>query len=249
MKSVIRKFIRKIGLELLSSSKFNQLTNLESDVSILLDDVLRLHSSSRTSRAQLKQDIFVLMQTGFKRGGYFVEFGAADGVHLSNTWLLEKEYGWTGILAEPGRVWHENLFRNRSAKIDTDCVYSSTGCVVEFNMANQAELSTIVSFGADDHHAETRKEGVIYSVRTISLNDLLKKHGAPKEIDYLSIDTEGSELSILEAFPFDQWRINIITIEHNYLRSRDEIKALLERNGYRRHFEGISRWDDWYVLV
>ena len=115
-------------------------------------------------------------------------------------------------------------------------------------MTDEAELSTIVSFGTDDHHARTRKNGVTYSVPTISLNDLLRKHNAPTEIDYLSIDTEGSELSILEAFPFDKWKIGIITVEHNYLDSRREVQALLESNGYKRHFEGISRWDDWYVL-
>lgn len=189
------------------------------------------------------------MQTRLKCGGYFVEFGAAGGMHLSNTWLLEKEYGWDGILAEPGQVWHEDLSRNRSAKIDTDCVCSSTRTVVEFNMASEAELSTIVSFGTDDHNAGSRKDETIYSVPTISLHDLLLKHNAPQEIDYLSIDTDGSEFSILKAFPFDQWRIKIITVEHNYLASRNDIKALLERNGYRRHFEGISQWDGWYVLA
>jgi len=246
---MIRKLAKKFGLGIVTVSRLNQLTKLEADAPALLDEVLKLHGALRESPAQLKQDIFVLMQTGFKRSGFFVEFGAADGKHLSNTWLLEKEFGWTGILAEPGRVWHEGLFRNRSVNIDTDCVYSSTGSIVEFNLADRAELSTIVSFGTDDHHADTRKNGTIYTVPTISLHDLLEKHNAPRDIDYLSIDTEGSELSILEAFPFGHWRIKVITVEHNYLPSRNDIKALLERHGYRRHFEGISKWDDWYVLV
>ncbi|GIT91759.1 hypothetical protein JANAI62_22160 [Jannaschia pagri] len=60
------------------------------------------------------------MQTGFKRGGYFVEFGATDGVTLSNTWLLEMSFGWSGILADPrscGTQTSETTERRRSTRI------------------------------------------------------------------------------------------------------------------------------------
>ena len=247
MKSLIRSLAEKVGYRVMSAARGQQLDKLELQAPILLDELLRLNGSSRRSKAQLRQNIFVLMETGFKREGYFVEFGATDGVHLSNTWLLEKEYDWTGILAEPARVWHEDLRANRSSNIDTDCVYASTGDQIEFNMTHLPELSTIANFSSTDGHASSRKAGAIYKVPTISLEDLLKRHGAPREIDYLSIDTEGSEFSILERFPFDQWMVQIITVEHNYSPTRDKIADLMHRNGYRRKFEGLSRWDDWYV--
>ena len=53
-------------------------------------------------------------------------------------------------------------------------------------------------------------------VETISLNDLLDFYNAPKLIDYISIDTEGSELDIIQNFDFKKRTINIISIEHNY---------------------------------
>ena len=73
------------------------------------------------------------------------------------------------------------------------------------------------------------------------------RHGAPSKIDYLSIDTEGSELEILRAFDFDKHAISVITCEHNFSSQRSEIYELLISQGFIRVFEGFSRWDDWYI--
>src|SRR5215469_3679177 len=78
-------------------------------------------SHAARSHAQLCQDLWVLWETGCKRDGYFVEFGATNGVSLSNTCLLERSYDWQGILAEPFPVWHTDLARNRTALIDHRC--------------------------------------------------------------------------------------------------------------------------------
>ena len=201
------------------------------------------------SQAQLRQDIFVLSETGFKRDGFFVEFGATDGKTLSNTWLLEKHFGWTGILAEPARVWRDKLAAERSAKIEFDCVWARTGEELEFVETSWAELSTVAEFSDHDHHARSRKSGKHYSVKTVSLNDLLERHDAPARMDYLSIDTEGSELDILSALDFDRYRFSIITCEHNFTPNRERIHALLTGKGYVRKFEDVSKFDDWYVLA
>lgn len=200
------------------------------------------------SKAQLKQDMFVLVELGFKRDGYFVEFGATNGVELSNTYMLEKEFGWDGILAEPARVWHDALKANRNCHISFDCVWSKSHELVPFNQTSAAELSTIDTFSNVDEHAQARKTGDKYEVYTCSLLDLLKKYNAPKDIDYLSIDTEGSEFDILSAFDFDAYNIKVITCEHNYTPMREKIFELLSSKGYTRKHTGVSRFDDWYVI-
>jgi hypothetical protein len=85
-------------------------------------------ANANDSQSQNYQDIFVLYETNYKRDGYFVEFGATDGISISNTLLLQEKYGWQGILAEPNPYWHEALEKNRSHQhISKECVYSETG--------------------------------------------------------------------------------------------------------------------------
>ena len=88
----------------------------------------------------------------------------------------------------------------------------------------------------------------LYSVETVSLNDLLSQHKAPKVIDFLSIDTEGSELSILENFNFDNYKFAIIVCEHNFTQNRERIFDLLTASGYKRVWYKFTQFDDWYIL-
>jgi FkbM family methyltransferase len=199
------------------------------------------------SHAQLGQDLFVLSALDFKSNGYFVEFGAADGIYLSNSWLLEKKFGWQGIVAEPARCWHRDLERNRNCKVDTDCVWSESHSLLPFNEVEGGLFSTIDSFRFSDSRRATRNGPRAYNVKTISLGDLLARHGAPKVIDYLPIDTEGSEFDILSHFDFDEYQFRVITCEHNFTPAREKLFALLTKYGYVRTLQDVSEIDDWYV--
>jgi FkbM family methyltransferase len=199
------------------------------------------------SKSQLFQDLMVLHELGGRRDGFFVEFGACDGIHLSNTFSLEKHFGWTGVVAEPGPIWHSSLFRNRSCFISTKCVSSETGEIVVFNETPDAGLSTMDRYTAVDWHAAERADGKRISVETITLRDLLIRANAPRHIDYLSVDTEGSEFDILESFNFEEYDIDVITVEHNHTSAREAIYDLLASKGFRRKYMDLSDFDDWYV--
>ncbi|MCK1468417.1 FkbM family methyltransferase [Bradyrhizobium sp. CW10] len=200
------------------------------------------------SQGQLFQDLFVLHELSEKTNGFFVEFGATNGKSLSNTFLLEKKYGWTGILAEPAKAWHSELQANRSCAIDHRCVAERTGDLVSFNETELLELSTIDKFSSNDARANERASGKRYEVQTVSLNDLLSQHDAPADIDYLSVDTEGSELSILQNLDFVRYKPKIVTVEHNFVtNARSAINALLAREGYIQKYPQFSIFDDWYV--
>ena len=196
------------------------------------------------SRAQIRQDVFALLQTGFKRGGFFVEFGAAGGVEGSNTYLLETQFGWSGIVAEPSRHWIHELRRNRRCVIENDCVWRETGSELEFTEVGSGYESGISMKLSKDRVSGDSK--ITYRVNTISLVDMLKKHRAPRHIDYLSIDTEGSEFDILQAFDFSSHSFSLITCEHNRTPNRERVRDLLGGNGYSR-VETPWGFEDWFV--
>lgn len=198
------------------------------------------------SSAQILQDLWVGFELGEARNGFFVEFGATNGFTNSNTALLEAQYGWRGILAEPNPAWHSELYSNRRAEIDVRCVAARTGEQVDFLVVEDPELSTIATYAGHDHFVEIRNRAPRISVETVALNDLLAAHGAPGTIDYISIDTEGSEFDILSTFDFSRWRVRLFSIEHNHTAREHDIDELMVRQGYRRVFREFSQWDAWY---
>jgi len=257
LKHLVKEALKKIDIGITSYTRLDWLTAMNSsacsDLELLLELKLPGQDSSgllrtlRNSKSQLRQDLFVLSEFDFKRSGFFVEFGATNGVDLSNTYLLEREFEWNGILAEPAKRWHNDLRKNRNSCIETDCVWRDSNSILTFNEVDNAEFSTIASYSSSDVHRQTRNHGKAYNVKTISLEDLLDKHHAPQKIDYLSIDTEGSEYEILSTFNFNKYQIRIITCEHNFTPTREKVFSLLTRNGYVRKFMKFSRFDDWYV--
>jgi hypothetical protein len=116
-----------------------------------------------------------------------------------------------------------------------------------FTETSDPELGTISKYSDGDSHANERQTGRNYEVETVSLCDLLSEHQSPSYIDYLSIDTEGSECEILRTFDFDRYSFGLITVEHNFTANRLELNHVLTRAGYHRVLVEVSCQDDWYV--
>ena len=65
---------------------------------------------------------------------------------------------------------------------------------------------------------------------------------------YISVDTEGTEFDILNAFDFARYKVKIFTIEHNFNESnRKKILKIMKKNEYTRVHKNLSYMDDWYV--
>jgi FkbM family methyltransferase len=201
--------------------------------------IIYLIKNYKLSHSQIFQDIFVHFFSNFKRKGYFIEIGAADGINISNTYLLEKKFYWTGILSEPNPLHKFSNLTNRKAILDT-------------NIIDYKDYNNKYFYISDDSFNSSVKNNKKYkkkiSLKAISLNSLLKKYKSPKNIDYISIDTEGNEYNILKNFNFKKYNINIFTIEHNFnFSKRNKILKIMKNNNYIRIFKNLSYMDDWYI--
>ena len=184
---------------------------LELDIQFINDisfnDALKFIFHLKHSKSQMRQDIHVLLNSDFKKNGYFVEIGATDGVKFSNTYLLERYMEWNGIVVEPSPQYSDVIRKNRRCNIETKCVYRESGRSVEFVEVQGSSLSGITSYN-DPMRPELRDaQSTKLFKETISLNDLLDFYEAPNEIDYISIDTEGTELPILQNFDFKKSKV------------------------------------------
>ncbi len=197
----------------------------------------------KDSKSQTAQDIFVLSVFGPSFQGQFVEAGACDGEQASNTFLLEQKFGWSGVLVEPNDYWRDReLVKKRECHWFHGCLAGTVGHV-EFINYHAPELSGIKS-----HFRKRKKnQGTEKLKESINIVTLMAKFNMPR-IDYLSLDTEGSEYEILEAINLATNQIGVITVEHNFNNiNREKIFVYLTKFGYQRVFTSLSNQDDWYV--
>jgi len=197
--------------------------------------------------SQIGQDLFVLEWFKNMKDGYFVEIGASDGVCLSNTFLLEKDYNWKGVCIEAGVDEFVDLQKKRKAHCVNKACYSKSGLKLEFIKKECGLLS-----GLKDHfdfesfkHVPTER---IYTVETETLTDILDRLEAPKYIQYMSIDTEGAEVEILKGIDFSKYTFGLLNVEHNYnTQQRNQQREILEANGYK--FLRENQFDDYYYFL
>jgi FkbM family methyltransferase len=197
-------------------------------------------------KGQLLQDKWVVMMTKGKQKGVFLEIGSTDGVELNNTFCLEKNFSWSGICVEPNPDYFRKLCVNRTAITLPYAFYKQSGQIVEF--VDHGVLGTISDFLSTDLHASSRekfvsKKGTI-KVITACPEDILNLYKFPDNFDFLSLDVEGAELDVLEAFNLSKWHPALACVEHNYVADkRLAIFELLSSHGYQRIQCGF---DDWY---
>jgi hypothetical protein len=116
---------------------------------------------------------------------------------------------------------------------------------VTFDIANNSILLSGITQHIDVHRSTVDKNKTSIAVSTITLLDVLDQAKAPAFIEYLSLDTEGSEYEILKAFDFSRYTFGLIDVEHNFIEPRrTHIRDFLVANGYE--FLGENKWDDRY---
>lgn len=199
------------------------------------------------THSQIEQERWVLAMCNGRRGGRFAEIGAFDGVLHSNTLKLETDHGWSGVLVEPNPILFARLAQSRSACCLERAVHRESGQLLSF-VASE-EIGTLAEYAEADAYAAHRRDAIsrngLITVRSITFDEMAAADGRGADgFDYVSLDTEGSELDILRTIDLARHRIALFTIEHNFVEPRrEQMRALLAEVGYARLNVGF---DDWY---
>lgn len=186
--------------------------------------------------SQAGQDQWVIEQHGTEPG-FFVDVGAHDGIVHSNTYALERDWGWVGICIEPNVAAFASLTDSRTAE-----------CVCAAASARRGDLR--MTGDVIDGHGPT-------TVKAVTLADVLRGHvgNVLPHVDYLSIDVEGHELEVLAGMDFDRYYVKLLTIEHNIYcdgpSRKNAIYEIMAGHGFERVrenvvAEGYGPYEDWF---
>lgn len=189
--------------------------------------------------SQYQQDQYVY-ENFFKnkKNGIFVDIGAHDGITLSNTYFFEQTMGWTGICIEPIPEVYTQLKNNRSCLCVQGCIFDHKKSAPFLRISGWAEMLSGILENYDPQHVKRiqweidlngGQSEVIY-VKCYNLTQLLLDHHI-QHVDYLTIDTEGGELGILQSIDFSRIEIDVIEVENNY---HGPFQAFLEPLGYKK---------------
>jgi len=194
-----------------------------------------VYGPGETVGSQIGQDEWVLSLFGGPR--YFVDVGANDGRILSNTWKLE-EAGWQGVCIDPFPSNHGG----RKCKLVKAAVAGSVRNITFLEAGTGGGIEDLLGV----NKAVVDKKNAVH-LTTRTLEDILQEVNAPSYIDYLSLDSEGSELDILSTFPFWKYRFGAVTIETNGEEpKRNHIRQLMRYHGYMLERDALGQ-DDFFV--
>jgi len=191
---------------------------------------------SKHSECNLDDFIFNRFDTGF-----YVDVGANDGVHGSNTLTLEQR-GWSGLCIEPLKRNIELLRQSRKCLIDESWLASSVRDVeiLEQQTYSYVNISGHAAYGGSciiDFIPEGHKKTLLSRrflpkvVRTKTLNEVLSEYNIPRRVEFLKIDTEGSELDILMGCNLAKYSFGIISVEAT-LKDDKGLVDYLSQRGY-----------------
>jgi FkbM family methyltransferase len=171
--------------------------------------------------------------------GYFVELGANDGKLASNTYYYEKSRNWRGVLIEPAPNLFLQCRENRSAEDFVVCAACvSFGYKEEFVRlmycdSMSVSLNVETDIGDPTAHAELGRQFLrpgetVFAFGAVArtLNSILLEANAPKLIDFLSLDVEGSEIEVLKGVDHEIFRFRYLLIEcRDITRLSDYLKG------------------------
>ena len=160
-----------------------------------------------------------------QKNGFYLDVGCGHPIKNNNTYLLNKK-GWNGmnIDLDKDNIDLFNAYRKNDINLSI-AVSDKEGETDLFFYHSKSALNTISKQNADFQKANVSE---IKKIKTQTINNIIENSPyKDKKIDFLSIDVEGSELSILKNFNFRKYSPKVIVVEYLDLSLKKlEIKNL-----------------------
>jgi FkbM family methyltransferase len=146
--------------------------------------------------------------------GFYVDVGAHHPYRFSNTCYFYRR-GWRGINIDPNPDAIDAFRRDRPSDINVCVGVSDAAANLSFHFFNEPALNT---FDADLAAARARLAGYrlleTRSVPVRRLDDLLIEYlPRDRKIDFMSIDVEGMDLSVLRSNDWSRFRPSLLLVE------------------------------------
>jgi len=148
-----------------------------------------------------------------KGTGFYVDIGAHHPFRFSNTCLMHRR-GWRGINidATPGSM--AAFRRHRPNDINLEIGIAETSDTAKFFMFDEPALNTFDEELARQYDRPPWRLNRTIDVPLRPLRDVMIEHcRAGQQIDLLTIDVEGRDVSVLRSHDWDAFRPHIVLVE------------------------------------
>jgi FkbM family methyltransferase len=193
-----------------------------------------------------------------KKDGYFIDIGAHDGVEASASYAFEF-LGWDGICIEPLPKEFEKLQKNRKSLCINATISDLQDSIIEFleitgngyiemlsgiyDKLDPSHISRINWESTKPQYNNTKQD--IIKISNYRFNDLIPK----KHINFLSIDTEGCDIEILNSIDYNKYDIDVICFEDNGCSYEHKLSHNITNNNLIDKYTLVGRITQDFILV
>jgi FkbM family methyltransferase len=173
-----------------------------------------------------------------RKSGFYIDIGAHHPYRFSNTCYFYRR-GWRGMNVDPNPDAIEVFRRDRPSDINICVGVSDTTEILSFHLFNEPALNT---FDARLAAERARLPGYrLLEARSVAvrrLDDLLAEYlPQGQKIDFMSIDVEGLDLSVLRSNDWIRFRPCMLLVEAHERTvlavENDPINLFVVSAGYR----------------
>ena len=189
--------------------------------------------------SQWGEDVVLWHYLRLQRDGFYVDVGAHHPERLSNTALLHYRNGWSGINIEPDERLYQAFLQARPNDINLCCGVGADNGFASMGVFEDGAVNSFDVAAVEFQIQHGGKRLAQYrDIEVRKLCDILDEYMPPgRQIDLLSVDVEGWEISVLESNDWGRYKPPFIAVEDHKMvlaRAADSLTfQLLNEKGYR----------------